>query len=81
MSVAVLLNLPEDPRIRRGGPSNHHRIAARLRDHGAGVFGRTNIAVADHRNLHGIFHRGDPLPAGLAAVALFAGTGVKADRC
>ena len=29
-----------------------------------GVFGGADVAVADHRNLHGVFNGGDPVPIG-----------------
>ena len=70
---AILLNLPEDPGIRRRGSSNHHRIASGLPDHRARVCGCADVAIADHRNFHRIFYRRNPLPAGVSAVALFPG--------
>ena len=48
----VLRNLPEDPRVRRRGAADHHRVAAGLRHHGRRVFRSANVAVADDRNLH-----------------------------
>ena len=66
---AILLNLSKDPRVRRRRAPNHDCIAAGLRDHGACVLGRANVAVANHRDLHSIFYRGNPLPAGLAVFA------------
>ncbi len=76
----VLLNLPKNPRIRGGHPANHHGVASGLGDHGAGVFGRTNVAVADHRNLDRLLYGSDPFPASVSAVALLASTGVERDR-
>src|ERR1700746_3391507 len=57
---AILLNLAEYPWVRRRGPPNHYGIAAGLFDHGAGVFGRADIAVPDHGNLYCSFDGGDP---------------------
>src|SRR5579872_172555 len=74
---AILLDLAEDPRIRRSAAADHDGVASGLRDHGAGVFGRTDVAVADDGNLHGVFDGGDPLPSSLAAVAHLASAGVK----
>src|ERR1700733_11001011 len=67
ISGGVLFDLAEDPGIRWGGAADHDGVTSSLGDHGAGVFGAADIAVADDRNLHGIFYGGDPFPAGLAA--------------
>src|ERR1700736_1381097 len=64
----VLLDLAEDPGIRRRRSSDHYRIAASLRDDGASVFGRADVAVSDHRNLNRLLDSSDPFPARLAAV-------------
>src|SRR6185437_16735769 len=80
VSFAILLDLAEDPWIRRCHAADHRCVAASLRNHGAGIFGRANVAVSDDGNFYGIFHRGDPFPAGLAAITLLAGAGVESDR-
>src|SRR5215472_1666451 len=76
---AVFFDLPEDPWVGRSHAADHDGVAAGLGDHGAGVFWSTDVAVADHGNLHGVFDGRDPFPAGLAAVTLFAGAGVERD--
>src|ERR1700733_11928837 len=76
---AILLDLSENPRVRRRCAADHHRIATCLRDHGAGVFWAANVPVADYRNLHRVFDGGNPLPAGLTAVSHLAGAGVQGD--
>jgi len=68
----VLLDLPEDPRIRRRCPPDHHRIAASLSNHSASVFRCANIAIPDHRDLHRLLDRRNPIPARLPAVTLLA---------
>src|SRR5450759_3564026 len=65
----ILRNLPEDPRIRRGHAADHHGVAAGLGDDGTGVFGRTDVAIADHGNLDCLLDGGDPFPARVSAVA------------
>src|SRR5437879_8677879 len=62
----VLRDLAEDPGVRRCSAADHHGVAAGGVDHGGGVFGGADIAVADDRNADGVFHGGDVLPAGLA---------------
>ena len=79
-SVGKLANLAEDPGIGRGGTADHHGITLCLRHHGDRIFRRANIAVADHRNLHGVFHRSNPFPASVAAVSLLACAGVESYR-
>src|ERR1700751_5908293 len=76
---AVLLDLAEDPWVAGGHAANHDRVAVRLGDHRAGVFGGTDVAVADDRDPDGVFDGGDPFPAGLAAVAHFTGAGMEGD--
>src|SRR4051812_31667252 len=76
---AVLLDLAENPRVAWGGAADHNGVAASLRDHGAGIFGRADIAIADDGNLHGVFNGGDPFPASVPAVSLLAGAGVEGD--
>src|SRR5579864_5127671 len=71
-ALRVLLDLPEDPRIRRRCAPDHHRIASRLRDDGGGIFRRADVTVADDRYLHRLLDGCDPLPARVAAVALLA---------
>jgi hypothetical protein len=43
------------------------------------VLGRAYVAVADHRDRDGVLHRGDPLPARVAGVALLAGAAMQRD--
>src|SRR5579864_627681 len=43
----ILLDLPEDPRVRGGGAADHYRIASRLGDHGAGIFRAADVTVAN----------------------------------
>ena len=73
----VLRDLAEDPGVRGRGAADHHGVAAGLGDHRGRVFRRADVSVADHRNVHGLFYRGDPFPASLAGVGLFAGAGVQ----
>src|SRR6201999_759529 len=54
-------------------------IAASCLDHRHCVLWCADVAVADDRNLHGIFDCGDPLPAGLAGVSLLARASVQCD--
>src|ERR1035441_8010920 len=77
---SILLNLPKNPRIRRGHAADHHRIAAGLGDDGAGVFGRANVAIADHGNLDCLLDGGDPFPARVSAIALLTRPGVQRNR-
>ena len=72
-------DLAEDPRVRWRGAADHHSIAAGGVDHRGGVLRRADVAVADDRNLHGILHSGDVLPASLAGVAVLARAGVQGD--
>jgi len=72
-----LFDLAEDPWIRWRHTSYHYGVAAGLGYYGAGVFGRADVAVADHGNLDGLLDGGDPFPAGVSAVALLAGAGVE----
>src|SRR5207237_3486415 len=76
-SHRIFSDLPEDPRIRGRRTSDHHGIASGLTHHGASVLGRADVTVTDYWNLHCLFYRSDPVPARLAAVALFTGTGVQ----
>src|SRR5215469_5454929 len=48
--------------------------------HGAGIFGRADIAVPDDRNLDRLLHRPNPFPASIAAVALLASAGMESYR-
>src|SRR6185312_508074 len=70
---SVLGDLAEDPRIRRRRATDHDGVAAGGVDHRGRIFGRTDVAIADDRNLHGILDRGNVLPARVAGVAVFAG--------
>src|SRR5207244_7748977 len=79
-SCAVLLDLAENPGIGRCRAADHDRITSGLGDHGAGVFRRADIAVADHGNFYRILDGGDPIPAGLAAVALLASASVRSEE-
>src|SRR5579885_3326325 len=45
----ILLNLAENPWIRRCGAADHHGIASGFAHHTDRVFGRDDIAIADHR--------------------------------
>src|SRR3984957_10806804 len=80
-SRAALLDLPEDPGIRGRGSSDHHRVATSLRDHGAGVLRRADIAIADDGDLHRVFDRGNPLPARVAAVTLLTRARMERNGC
>ena len=75
----VLGDLAEDPGIRGGGAADHDGVAVGLVDHGGGVFGSADVAVADDWNVDGVFDGCDVLPAGLAGVAVFAGASVESD--
>ncbi len=75
----VLLNLAEDPGIGTGAAADHDGVAVGFADHADGVFGRDDIAVADHGDLDGGFDFGDAGPIGLAGVALLAGAGMQGD--
>src|SRR5947209_11525130 len=75
--IAVLANLAEDPRIRRSSTADHDGVAPGLLHYGDRIFRRADITIADHRNGYGIFDRGNPLPAGIAALALLAPAGVQ----
>src|SRR5207237_772798 len=77
--LVVLRNLLEDPRVRRGGATDHDGVASGLRDHGCRVLGSADVAVADHGNLDCLLHRGDPLPTCVAAVSLLASARVQSD--
>ena len=65
-----------DWRARRG---RHDGVAAGGVDHGGGVLGGADVAVADDGDAHGVFHGGDVLPARLAGVAVLAGARVQGD--
>ena len=69
----VFRDLAKNPRIRRRGAANHHRIAMRLGHQRACIFRRANIAVPNHRNRHRLLDGANPFPPRLAGVALFAG--------
>jgi len=73
----VLGDLAEYPRVRGRGAADHDGVAVGGVDHGCGVFGGADVAVADDWDVHGVFDGGDVLPAGLAGVAVFAGAGVE----
>src|ERR1700722_901742 len=76
----VLLDLAEDPWIRWRHPANHHGITAGLRHDRKGILWRADIAIADHRNRYRLFHRCNPFPSGVSAIALLASTGMQRDR-
>ena len=76
----VLRDLAEDPGVGGRGAADHDGVAAGGVDHGGGVFGRADVAVADDRNVDGVLDGGDVLPAGLAGVAVLAGAGVQGAR-
>src|ERR1700676_1891454 len=78
-SVYVVLNLTEDPRIRRRGPPHHDRIAAGFPDHPLGIFRRGVVAVADPWNANCRLYFADARPVGGSAVALLAGARVQGD--
>src|SRR4051795_1537892 len=71
-SFAILLNLTEDPGIRGSGAADHYGIASSGGDHGARVFRTANVAIPNYRDFDRVFYSGDPLPASIATVALFA---------
>src|ERR1019366_1418564 len=58
----VLLDLAEDPGIGGCGAADHDGVASRFGDHGGGVLGRPNVAVADDGNFSGVLEDSDPLP-------------------
>src|SRR5260370_42320241 len=68
----ILLHLGKDPGIGGGGAANHDGVAAGLRHHALGVFGRVDVAIADYGDAHGFLDRSDDVPVGLAGVALHA---------
>ena len=72
----ILLHLGENPGIGRRGTADHHGVASGFFDDARGIFGRLNVAVADHGNLHGLLYGGDDFPVGAAGVALLAGARV-----
>ena len=76
----IILNLAENPRIRRRRAADHHRIASGFADHANGVFRRNDVAVADHRNLHRGFYFRDAGPIGMPAIALLARARMQRDR-
>ena len=69
---AELRDLTEDPGIVGGGAADHHGVASRFAQHAHGVFGRVDIAVADHGHAHGLLHVTDDVPIGAACVPLRA---------
>src|SRR5579884_4880 len=77
----ILLDLAEDPWIRRCRAADHHCITARLAYHADRVFGGDDVAVSDHGNaMDSGFRFGDTRPIRLAAVALFTRARVECDR-
>ena len=75
----VLRDLAEDPWVGGRGAADHDGVAVGCVDHGGGVLGRADVAVADDRNGDSVLDGGDVLPARLAGVAVLAGAGVKGD--
>ena len=73
----VLGDLAEDPRVRGSGAADHDGIAVGRVDHGGGVFGGADVAVADYRDIDCVLYCGYVLPAGLSCVAVLAGAGVE----
>ena len=73
----VLRNLAKDPGVGRRGAADHHAVAASFGHHRRRSLRSADVAVADHRNLHRLLHAGDPLPARLPAIALFARAGMQ----
>ncbi len=75
----VLRDLAEDPGVGGGGAADHDGVAAGLGDHGDGVLGGEDVAIADDGDADGVLDGGDVLPARLAGVAVLAGAGVQGD--
>ena len=50
----VLGNLAEDPGIGGRGAADHDGVAAGFGDHGGGVFGGADVAVADDGDVDGV---------------------------
>src|SRR5205085_181640 len=78
--IAILLNLSEDPGIRRRRSADHDGIAAGGRDHRARVFWRANVAIANDGNFDCIFDCRNPFPARVSAVTLLSRAGVQRYR-
>src|SRR5579864_1585744 len=70
--LAILLNLPEYPRICRRCSPYHDRVTPGFCDHRARIFRSANVTVANHRNFYRLLHRGNPLPARVSAISLLA---------
>ena len=79
LAGGVLRDLAEDPGIGGRGAADHDGVAVGGVDHGGGVLGSADVAVADDGDAHGVLDGGDVLPAGLAGVAVLAGAGVQGD--
>src|SRR6185369_4347381 len=55
------------------------RIATRMRNHRGSIFGRTYVSVTDNWDRDSLLHVANPIPIRVAAVTLFAGSGVHGD--
>src|SRR5262245_35131928 len=64
-------DMSENPGLAEGRAANHHAIAAGEGDHAAGVGGITDIAVAEDRDIDGLFHLTDYVPISVSLEALF----------
>ena len=77
----ILLDLAEDPWIRRSGAADHHCIAARFTHHANRVLWRDDVAIADHGDIsHRGFYFRDSRPIRLAAITLFARARMEGNR-
>ena len=68
------------PGVAERAPADHHRVAAGLCLHAQGVRIVLDVAVADHRDAHRLFHRRNHVPVRLAAEPLGPGPTVDDHR-
>src|SRR5437867_13339399 len=73
----ILLDLTEDPGIRRGRAPYHDGVAARLGHHAGGVFGRLDVTVAYNRYPNRHLDCGNARPVRMPGEALLAGASVQ----
>src|SRR5205823_13227979 len=71
-SLEQIARLAKEPRIPEGAAGDHDAIAVRLLAHREHVFGRADVAVANHRNRERRRYRGDLVPVRRALVHLRA---------
>ena len=76
----TLEQVTEQPRAPEAAPTDDDAVAAGGRDHGDGVGGLPDVAVAEHGDRrHVRLELGDGLPAGVAGVVLLDRAGVHGD--